>query len=93
MLGGQPTAQLGDLSIDTIARGIQGVHNPEVSARYESMRADAKDFLQTLDEAMKAPSDKLDEYRTRLADRISPYADNPAFQAFLELKRAAKLGE
>ncbi len=29
---------------------------------------------------------------SKLAARVAPYADNPAFQAFLELKRAAKLG-
>ena len=28
----------------------------------------------------------------RLAEGLGPFADNPAFQAFLELKRAAKLG-
>ncbi len=33
------------------------------------------------------------EYRDRLAESIAPYADNPAFQAFLEIKRATKLRE
>jgi predicted ATP-binding protein involved in virulence len=92
MLDGQPTAQLGDLSIGEIARDIQGVPNTDVSVRYDTMKSAARDYLQTLDEAAGAPAEKLDAYRTRLADSISPYADNPAFQAFLELQRAAKLG-
>jgi predicted ATP-binding protein involved in virulence len=93
VLDGQPTAQLGDLSIEDIAKGIQGVPNTEVSARYEEMKGVAASYLRTLDEAAKAPQEQLEEYKARLADSISPYADNPAFQAFLELKRAAKLGE
>ncbi len=52
----------------------------------------AKNYLTVLDEAAKAPEAKLGEYVERLAADIAPYADNPAFQAFLELKREAKLG-
>jgi len=48
--------------------------------------------LITLEEAAKAPAEKLAEYESKLADGVAPYADNPAFQAFLELKHAAKLG-
>ena len=53
----------------------------------------AKQYLVTLEEARKAPEEKLSEYEKKLADSIAPYADNPAFQAFLELKHAAKLGD
>jgi len=93
MLDGQPTANLGDLPLEQIARGIQGVADPEVSARYLEMKQAARSYLETLEEAQNAPAEKLEEYRNRLAESIAPYADNPAFQAFLEMKRAAKLGE
>ncbi|MDP8257273.1 MAG: AAA family ATPase [Candidatus Alcyoniella australis] len=93
MLEGQPTANLGDLPLEDIARGIQGVSNPQVSARYQEMKQVARTYLETLEEAQMAPEEKLEEYQKRLADSIAPYADNPAFQAFLEMKRAAKLGE
>ncbi|WP_291158289.1 AAA family ATPase [Gemmatimonas sp. UBA7669] len=93
MLDGQPTAQLADLSIEDIARGIQRVPDTSVSARYTEMKQVAKHYLETLEEAAKAPADKLADYKQRLAAGIAPYADNPAFQAFLEMKRAAKLGE
>jgi predicted ATP-binding protein involved in virulence len=92
MLEGQPTAQLGDLSIAQIATGIQGVRDLDVSPRYQQMKAVARSYLETLDEAALAPEAKLDAYRERLASSIAPFADNPAFQAFLEMKRAAKLG-
>ena len=93
MLDGQPTAELGNLSIEEIAQGIQGVVNPQVSQRYEEMRAAAKSYLGILEESVIAPAEKLDAFKKQLADTIKPYADNPAFQAFLEMKRVAKLGK
>lgn len=93
MLDGQPTADLANMSVEEIAQGIMGVANPQVSLRYEEMKGAAKQYLQTLDEAALAPEAKLAKFKERLAETIAPYADNPAFQAFLEMKRAAKLGE
>jgi len=93
MLDGQPTAQLADLSVEEIARGIQGVEDTSVSARYSEMKQVAKHYLEELEEAALAPTEKLARYKQNLAESIAPYADNPAFQAFLEMKRAARLGE
>ena len=70
-----------------------GVANPQVSLRYETMKEVARHYLETLEEAALAPSEKLAAYKERLGESIAPFADNPAFQAFLEMKRAAKLGE
>lgn len=92
MLQGVPTAQLADLSVEEIARGIQGVPETRVSARYAEMKQVARDYLETLEEAALAPEAKLEQYKQRLASNLAPYADNPAFQAFLEMKRAARLG-
>lgn len=93
LLEGQPTSQLGNKPLEEIARGIMGVTNPHVSLRYDEMKERAKQYLEELEMAAKSPEDKLSEYKERLAEAIAPYADNPAFQAFLEMKRAAKLGE
>lgn len=80
------------LGIENIAEGIMGVDDLKASPRYQEMKEAAKDYLLTLDEAAKSPRKKLAAYEKRLAEGIGPFADNPAFQAFLELKRAAKLG-
>jgi len=93
MLDGQPTAQVANLPLEDIAQGIMGIPNPWVSLRYEEMRGAAKHYLEELEAASKAPEEKLADYKQRLAEAIAPYADNPAFQAFLEMKRAVKLGE
>lgn len=45
-----------------------------------------------LEEAAKSPEAELAQFEERLASGIAPFADNPAFQAFLELKREGKLG-
>ena len=92
MLEGQPTAKLGDLSIAEIAEGIQGVPDTSVSARYGEMRETAKSYLQLLEETTLTPAAKSDAFRDQLAETISPFADNPAFQALLELQRVARLG-
>jgi predicted ATP-binding protein involved in virulence len=92
MLEGQPTAKLGDLSIAEIAEGIQGVPDTSVSARYAEMKDIAKNYLQLLEDTTLSPADKSDAFKDQLVDSISPFADNPAFQALLELQRVARLG-
>lgn len=92
VLDGQPTSDVDNMPIDDIARGIMGVSNTETSARYDEMKQVARHYLETLEEAANAPKDKLDAFLNRLAESIGPYASNPAFQAFLEMKRAVKLG-
>ncbi len=92
MLEGQPTAKLGDLSIAEIAEGIQGVPDTSVSARYAEMKDTAKNYLQLLEDTTLSPVDKSDAFKDQLVDTISPFADNPAFQALLELQRVARLG-
>ena len=92
MLEGQPSGELGQLGIEDIAHTIQGIDRPEVSQRYDQMRAAARQYLETLEQAALAPQEQLAAYRERLAASIAPFADNPAFQAFLEMRRAARLG-
>ncbi|BBK42439.1 hypothetical protein STVA_24590 [Allostella vacuolata] len=93
VLDGQPTAKVSDMSIDEIAKGIMGIPDPTVSERYMEMKGVAHDYLETLEEAATQPAEALEGYKRRLARSIAPFADNPAFQAFLEMKRVAKIGE
>lgn len=93
MLDGQPTAQVANRTIEDIARDLMGVIHPEVAVRYEDMKQVAKSYLQELEEAPLSQREKLEAFKTRLAQSIAPYADNPAYQAFLEMKLIAKLGE
>jgi predicted ATP-binding protein involved in virulence len=92
VLDGEPLDGLANKGIEAIARSM-GVERPDTSARYEKMKQVAKGFLELLNEAKKAPQEKQEAYKKQLAEQIAPYADNPAYQAFLELEYAATFGE
>ena len=93
MLDGLPPAQLANKTLSDVAVGVMDVNSPDTSSRYEEMKGVATEYLKLLDESESAPEDKLQQYKERLAESIAPYDDNPAFQAFLEMQRVAKLGE
>ena len=92
VLEGQPVPQTNNLGIETISSGLMGVKRPEVSPAYSRQVTAAKDYLLTLEEAALAPEAKLEDYLDRLSQGIDEFADNPAYQAFLELKREGRLG-
>ncbi|MFM5180984.1 AAA family ATPase [Aeromonas veronii] len=93
ILDGLVPAQVANKTLEDIADAIMNINKPEVSHRYEKMKGVATEYLKTLSEASVAPEDKLQQYKERLAKSLAPYADNPAYQAFLEMQRVAKLGE
>lgn len=63
-----------------------------MSARYAEMKETAKNYLELLDQASQSPEAVSAAFKDRLAEAVSPFADNPAFQALLELQRVARLG-
>lgn len=93
VLDGQPPANVGDMPIEKIAHGIQRVSDPSASERYLEMKGVARDYLEKLEDIQGEPADIRRTYVEDLEESIAPYADNPAFQAFLEMQRVAKLGE
>lgn len=92
MLDGEPLAEYANKGIEEIIKNM-GVSRPDVSIKYEEMKDIAKSFLQLLDEMPNSPDEKQEEFKKRLASKMAPFADNPAYQAFLELKYATKTGE
>jgi predicted ATP-binding protein involved in virulence len=94
MMRGQPTAELSHQSLETIASGLMEVgDDAHTSGRYQAMQRTARDYLQTLQLAKTAPLDQRANYQQQLDQKLQPFADNPAFQAFLDMQRAARLGE
>jgi predicted ATP-binding protein involved in virulence len=88
----QPVINPGKLGIEEIAEDLMGVENAAVSPRYQDMKEAAHAYMTTLDEAAADPAEPLEDYEERLAQQVAPFADNPAFQALLEMKRVARLG-
>ena len=93
MLDGTPAPALGNMALSEIAIGVMQINDPDVSNRYADMKSVALEYLMELEKSKKAPIEKLDDFKKKLAEKISPYADNPAYQAFLEMKRIVALGE
>ena len=92
MLDGTAPATVANKSLADIAEGVMGVPETEYSGRYDEMRRTAMRYLTLLEEAEKAPAEKQTEFQRALAESIAPYAENPAYQAFLEMERTARLG-
>ncbi len=93
MLDGTPAPALGNMALSEIAIGVMQINDPDVSNRYADMKSVALEYLMELEKSKKDPIEKLDNFKKKLAEKISPYADNPAYQAFLEMKRIVALGE
>lgn len=89
----QPVMNPGKLGIEEISEDLMGVENTAVSPRYQDMKDAAGEYLATVDEAAANPHEPLEVYEERLAQQVAPFADNPAFQALLEMKRVARLGQ
>lgn len=87
----QPVPNPGKLGIEEIAEDLMGVENASTSPRYQEMHEAARRYLATVETAARA-SEPPEAYAERLAADVAPYADNPAFQAFLEMNRIARLG-
>lgn len=80
--------------LDAVAEKVMGVSHAETSRRYQAMKESALEYLRMLDEQEELTSrERLEAFKERLAETVAPYADNPAYQAFLERKRLKEIGE
>ena len=90
--------QFTDRGIEEIAIKVMGVLDPLISPRYLKMLDTARDYFRLLEKAraMKdvpsATNDELKDLKLRLNGLSQKYAQNPAFQAYLELHGLLALG-
>ena len=92
LMDGEPLLDYSNKGIEEIAKNM-GVTNPEVSILYEEMKDAAHEFLEILDNEDLSPEEFHERFNAQLASIIAPYANNPAYQAFLERKYAIKTGK
>ncbi|KIF53809.1 MULTISPECIES: AAA family ATPase [Vibrio harveyi group] len=92
MMTGEPLLNYANKSVEEISKNM-GVERPDVSIKYEEMKEIAKSFMEELEELDCTDREKQEEFKKRLASAVAPYADNPAYQAFLELQMLSKFGE
>jgi len=76
-------------SIEDIAEDIMDVEMPQKSRRYIEMVRVAEDYYRILDKGRESDNDKaIEKIKARLDELTMPFSDDPAFMAFLKLKRA-----
>ncbi|ETW94960.1 MAG: hypothetical protein ETSY2_48875 [Candidatus Entotheonella gemina] len=89
-LGHEQISEYADQSIEDIAEDVMGVRMPQKSQRYIQMMDVATEYYKLLDEGKSARTDEeLKIIKDRLDELLIPYSNNPAYQAYLKLHRAA----
>lgn len=75
-----------DRGIEEIAAKVMGIEDHQVSARYLEMLNTAKEYFHVLEESrVEANPIKVAEFRSRLRNLSHRYAENPAYQAYLDM--------
>lgn len=88
VLDGQPTSDTFNMTLEEVAEGLMRVDHAEVSGRYKEMKDTARRLLEDMEQHDLSDEAKFEKFQKRLAEETSPFADNPAYQAFLEMKLA-----
>ena len=73
--------------LEEIVMKVMGIENPDVSPHYFKMLDAAKEYFHQLELAPLMNSENLAQLKLSLDELARPYADNPAYQALLELER------
>lgn len=88
-LDGKVPEHPADMSIEDILRVLMDVEDPQKSSRWLDMVKAARTYQQALDGAREATAEEKARLREDLDRLLEPYGDNPAYVAFLQLRRAA----
>ncbi len=90
----EASEEYSDRSIEDIAENVMDVELPQKSQRYLDMMAAAEEYYRVLDRAKDASAEEIKRLEKRLDELMLPYSDDPAYQAFLKVKReAARIGK
>lgn len=79
-------------SIEDVAENIMGVDLPQQSQRFQKMVATAEEYYRLIESGATEDDLEVKTLRERLDELEEPFADNPAYVAFLRLQRTAKVG-
>ena len=81
-----------DRGIEEIAVKVMGIEDPQVSVRYLEMLDTAKEYFRILEEVNAVNNADRNVLIARLRTLSRRYADNPAYQAYLEIHEQLNLG-
>lgn len=78
-----------DKSVEDITEEVQKVEVPQRSKRFNDMMEVAGRYYALLNDARNAPAIELENLKRQLDELSAPFSDDPAYQAFLKMQRAA----
>jgi predicted ATP-binding protein involved in virulence len=84
-----PGSTFTNRSIEDIVEDVMRVPVPQRGQRYQDMHDAAKAYFAVLESAKGADDDTRQLLKQRLDELSSPFSDNVAYHAFLEMKRLA----
>ena len=87
------TGEYSGRGLEEIAMSVMGIEDPDVSPRYLAMLDAAKAYFKALEAGKQTTGRQRAALKRRLNQLSRPYAENAAYQAFLDLKRTSTLGE
>jgi predicted ATP-binding protein involved in virulence len=95
LLDDMPIGDFSNRGIEEIATKIMGIEDPTVAPRYTEMLDVAKEYFRALEglDVTRLSAHQRGALKRKLDKLTQPYADNPAYQAFLELQRVKKMEE
>ena len=80
-----------NLSVEDVAEDIMGVEQPQRSKRFHDMLRAAEKYYEALENASaNEDQETIHSLRQKLDELEEPFADNPAYVAFLRLQRSGK---
>jgi len=88
-LHGELSVDSAGRSIEDIAEEIQGIADVQRSKRHTDMIEAAKKYYGVLEGVKKASDAEVAQLKAKLDELVEPFSDDPAFVAFLNMKRAA----
>jgi len=90
----EPAEHYHQKSIEDIAEEVQGVDIPQKSKRYLDMMAAAEEYYGLLRQvdAESQHANELAELKRKLDTLVTPFSDDPAFQALLKQERMRVIG-
>jgi predicted ATP-binding protein involved in virulence len=87
LIGPSPEDSVENKSIEDIAESVMGIEVPQRSARFQEMYEAAQKYYLLLKNETAESREEKDALKRRLDELSSPFSENVAYHAFLEMKR------
>jgi len=84
-----PKGEFSNRAIEDIVESVMGVNVPQRGQRYQKMYDAAKEYYALLQQAQSADEQQKKVLKIKLDKLSSPFSDNVAYHAFLEMERLA----